>query len=89
MKVRSGLIQMALKGETSKSPEEITKKMIEAHIPYIEEAGEKDVQVLCMQEVFTQPYFCPRILSGIQPLKKYLRDQQRNSCRNTPKNITW
>ena len=41
------------------SPEEITKIMIEAHIPYIEEAGEKGVQVLCMQEVFTQPYFCP------------------------------
>ena len=59
MKVRSGLIQMALKGDTSMAPEEITKKMIEAHIPYIEEAGEKGVQVLCMQEVFTQPYFCP------------------------------
>ena len=55
MKVRSGLIQMALKGETSMSPEEITKKMIEAHIPFIEEAGKKGVQVLCMQEVFTQP----------------------------------
>jgi len=59
MKVRSGLIQMALKGDTSMAPEEITKIMIEAHIPYIEEAGEKGVQVLCMQEVFTQPYFCP------------------------------
>ncbi|GIT08585.1 MAG: hypothetical protein CM1200mP30_22150 [Pseudomonadota bacterium] len=33
--------------------------MTEAHIPYIEEAGKKGVQVLCMQEVFTQPYFCP------------------------------
>ena len=53
MKVRSGLIQMALKGDTSMSPEEITSQMIEAHIPYIEEAGEKGVQVLCMQEVFT------------------------------------
>ena len=59
MKVRSGLIQMALKGDTNMSPEEITKKMTEAHIPYIEEAGKKGVQVLCMQEVFTQPYFCP------------------------------
>ena len=38
MKVRSGLIQMALKGDTSMAPEEITKIMIEAHIPYIEEA---------------------------------------------------
>ncbi|MBL1430094.1 MAG: acyltransferase [Robiginitomaculum sp.] len=50
---------MALKTSTDKSPAEITKAMIEAHIPYIEEAGEKGVQVLCFQEVFTQPYFCP------------------------------
>ena len=59
MKVRSGLIQMALKGDTNMSPDEITKIMVEAHIPYIEDAGKKGVQVLCMQEVFTQPYFCP------------------------------
>ena len=45
MKVRSGLIQMALKGDTSMSPEEITKKMTEAHIPFIEEAGKKGVVV--------------------------------------------
>jgi len=57
--LRAGIIQMALKESTDKSPAEITKAMIEAHIPYIEEAGEKGVQVLCFQEVFTQPYFCP------------------------------
>ena len=39
---------MALKGDTNMSPDEITKKMIEAHIPYIEEAGKKGVQVLCL-----------------------------------------
>src|SRR3546814_10716110 len=33
--------------------------MIAAHIPLIEQAGEQGVQVLCFQEVFTQPYFCP------------------------------
>ncbi len=58
-KLRGGLIQMALKASTDKSPAEITQAMIEAHIPYIEEAGKKGVQVLCFQEVFTQPYFCP------------------------------
>ncbi|MGO1117694.1 nitrilase-related carbon-nitrogen hydrolase [Rhodovibrionaceae bacterium A322] len=57
--VRSGLIQVSLKGSTDQSPEEIRQQMIEAHIPLIEEAGEKGVQVLCFQEVFTQPYFCP------------------------------
>ncbi|GEQ96516.1 hydrolase [Iodidimonas gelatinilytica] len=58
-KLRGGLIQMGLKASTDKDPETIRKAMIEAHIPLIEEAGEKGVQVLCFQEVFTQPYFCP------------------------------
>ena len=57
--VRAGLIQMSLKGDTADSPEAIRDKMIEAHLPLIEEAGKKGVQVLCLQEVFTQPYFCP------------------------------
>lgn len=57
--LRGGLIQMSLKGDTSMTPEQIREKMIEAHVPLIEEAGRKGVQVLSMQEVFTQPYFCP------------------------------
>lgn len=58
-KVRGGLIQLGLNISTDESPETIRRSMIEAHIPYIEEAGQKGVQVLCFQEVFTQPYFCP------------------------------
>ena len=58
-KVKCGLIQMALKGDGSMEPEAIRDRMIEAHIPYIEDAGKQGVQVLCFQEVFTQPYFCP------------------------------
>jgi beta-ureidopropionase len=40
-------------------PDEIRDRMIEAHIPFIEDAANQGVQVLCFQEVFTQPYFCP------------------------------
>jgi len=58
-KLKCGLIQMALKGDGSMQPLEIRDRMIEAHIPYIEEAAKQGVQVLCFQEVFTQPYFCP------------------------------
>ena len=58
-KLKCGLIQMALKADTSLAPEAIRDVMIEAHIPFIEQAGEAGVQVLCFQEVFTQPYFCP------------------------------
>ena len=58
-KLKGGLIQMSLKGDTSMAPAEIKEKMIEAHLPLIEEAGKQGVQVLCFQEVFDQPYFCP------------------------------
>ena len=58
-KLKCGLIQMAFKGDMSMDPEQIRDVMIEAHIPYIEDAGKQGVQVLCFQEVFTQPYFCP------------------------------
>jgi N-carbamoylputrescine amidase len=57
--LRGGLIQMALKAPATQTPEAIRQAMIEAHIPLIEQAGEAGVQVLCFQEVFTQPYFCP------------------------------
>lgn len=58
-KVKCGLIQMSLKGNTSMPPDEIRDKMIEAHLPLIDKAAKQGVQVLCFQEVFTQPYFCP------------------------------
>jgi N-carbamoylputrescine amidase len=57
--LKGGLIQMSLKGDTSMSPEEIRNKMNDAHVPLIEQAGKAGVQVLCLQEVFNQPYFCP------------------------------
>ena len=58
-KVKGGLIQMKLKGDTSMSPGEIKDRMIAAHLPLIEEAARQGVQVLSFQEVFSQPYFCP------------------------------
>jgi len=59
-KLVSGLIQMGLKGDAEQmSPDQIRDCMLEAHLPLIDEAAAKGVQVLCFQEVFTQPYFCP------------------------------
>jgi len=57
--VRSGLIQLGNKVDTNASCEEHRDGMIKAHIPYIEEAAKKGVQILCFEEVFTGPYFCP------------------------------
>jgi N-carbamoylputrescine amidase len=38
---------------------EIQKAMVDKHIAMIEEAGRKGVQILCLQEIFNGPYFCP------------------------------
>lgn len=37
---------------------EIKEAMIAKHIPLVEEAGKKGVQILCLQEIFHGPYFC-------------------------------
>lgn len=58
--VKSGLIQMSLpmtEGEGTIA--EIVEAMYDKHIPYIEEAGKQGVQILCLQEIFNTPYFCP------------------------------
>jgi N-carbamoylputrescine amidase len=58
--IRSGLIQMSLpKTEGEGTIEEIKEAMVQKHIPLIEEAGKKGVQILCLQEIFNTPYFCP------------------------------
>ena len=38
-KVKCGLIQMALKGDGTMQPEDIRQRMLDAHIPFIDEAG--------------------------------------------------
>ena len=58
-KVKVGLIQLGLKASTESSPLEIRDQMLDAHLPFIDQAAAAGVQVLCFQEVFTQPYFCP------------------------------
>jgi len=58
--VVGGLIQMSnpLNDDTA-SVESIKQAMIDKHLPMVEEAGKKGVQILCLQEIFCGPYFCP------------------------------
>lgn len=59
-KIKSGLIQMSLPmTEGEGSIKEIMDAMYDKHIPFIEEAGRQGVQILCLQEIFNTPYFCP------------------------------
>jgi beta-ureidopropionase len=58
--VLGGLIQAASPlTNPSLGIEKIRKASIDAHIPLIEEAGKRGVQILGLQEVFNGPYFCP------------------------------
>jgi len=59
-KVVSGLIQCSNPiNDENASVAQIRDAMYEKHIPLIEEAGKQGVQILCLQEIFNGPYFCP------------------------------
>jgi beta-ureidopropionase len=58
--VLSGLIQASNPiNDESRSVAEIQAAMLEKHLPMIHDAGKKGVQILCLQEIFNGPYFCP------------------------------
>jgi N-carbamoylputrescine amidase len=58
--VRGGLIQAAnALNDPDASIAEVKEAALEKHLLLIEEAGQKGVQLLCLQEIFTTPYFCP------------------------------
>src|SRR6267142_1738900 len=56
--VRCGLIQATCATPVEESLEKIKRDAIEKHLKLIEQAASKRVQILCMQEIFTGPYFC-------------------------------
>lgn len=57
--IKAGVIQLANKLDTSESCEKHRNAMVEAHLPFMQQAAQQGVQILCFQEVFTGPYFCP------------------------------
>ena len=56
--VKCGLIQAKNAAPTDAPMAEIKRLNIEKHLGFIEQAAKQGVQILCMQEVFTTPYFC-------------------------------
>lgn len=58
--LKTGLIQLSLPDlSPTASMRETVDEMTAKHIPFIQEAGRRGVQVLCLQEIFSTPYFCP------------------------------
>src|SRR6266700_2587672 len=56
--VKCGLIQATHACSTSETLETIREANVAKHLELIERAGREGVQLLCMQEIFTGPYFC-------------------------------
>ena len=56
--VKCGLIQASNACDSSEPIEKIREANIAKHMTLIEAAGAAGVQILCMQEIFTGPYFC-------------------------------
>jgi beta-ureidopropionase len=56
--VKCGLIQAANACSVEEPIEKIKQANIEKNLGFIDEAAKQGVQIICMQEVFTTPYFC-------------------------------
>ncbi len=56
--VKGGLIQTSLACDTSEPLDKIREAQTERTLKYVDQAGAEGVQILCMQEIFTGPYFC-------------------------------
>jgi N-carbamoylputrescine amidase len=58
--VRCGLIQCSNPlNDESQTVTRIQKAMLDKHLPFIDQAAKRGVQILCLQEIFNGPYFCP------------------------------
>jgi beta-ureidopropionase len=56
--VKCGLIQTSLACDVKESLDTIREAQTERTLKYIDQAGQEGVQIICMQEIFTGPYFC-------------------------------
>jgi beta-ureidopropionase len=58
--VKCGLIQCSNPlNDESRPVKEIQARALEKHLPFIHEAGRRGIKILCLQEIFNGPYFCP------------------------------
>jgi beta-ureidopropionase len=56
--VKCGLIQASSACSSDEPLKKIREANIEKHMKFLDQAGKKGVQIVCMQEIFTGPYFC-------------------------------
>ena len=70
--VKCGLIQASHACGTDETLETIREANVAKHVQLIEQAAAAGVQMLCMQEIFTGPYFCaeqtPRWFDAVEQI---------------------
>ena len=89
-KVIGGLIQAARRSAIHATPiAKVRQAAIDAHIPFIEEAGRRGVQILGLEEVFNGPYFCPSQDAHWYDLAEPVPGPRPSSWRSTRRSIRW
>ena len=56
--IKGGLLQLSM-AKPEGTVDQIKQAMVEKTLPYVDRAAKSGVQMLCLQEVFNTPYFCP------------------------------
>ncbi len=56
--IKGGLLQLSM-AKPEGTVDQIKQAMLEKTLPYVDRAAKSGVQMLCLQEVFNTPYFCP------------------------------
>jgi len=56
--IKGGLLQLSM-AKPEGTVDQIKQAMLEKTLPYVDRAAKSGVQILCLQEVFNTPYFCP------------------------------
>jgi beta-ureidopropionase len=56
--VKCGLIQASNACAVDQPLKKIREANVEKHLKFLDQAGKQGVQIVCMQEIFTGPYFC-------------------------------
>jgi beta-ureidopropionase len=56
--VKCGLIQASSACSSDEPLKKIREANIEKHMKFLDQAGKQGVRIVCMQEIFTGPYFC-------------------------------
>ncbi len=84
--VKCGLIQTSMACGADEIIETIRSANLDKTLKFVEQAGREGVQMLCMQEIFTGPYFCaeqnPRWYEAVEripdgPTVKLMQEQAR------------